>query len=78
MVDHVDPGHQSAAEVRIAHVTADDLDLRKARKLLQPAPIVEGVVVRQGGYLRAFRDQRLHEVGADKAVRARDQNPRIL
>src|SRR5262249_55592889 len=67
-------GRQRAGELRIADVAGDHLDAVAAARVLQPAPAVERVVLRQRPHPRARLDQHLGEVRADESVGAGDED----
>ncbi len=74
MEDEITPLDEFADDVEIGNVAGDHLHAARQRRLVEPVPAAERVVVDQRPHRRARLDQPLGQVAADEAARARDQD----
>ena len=70
----VDASDGVAAEIGVAHIAGDDLEILARSHLFEPSPIVEGIILRQGAHLPARGQKSLGQMRADKTVGAGDQS----
>lgn len=74
--DDVDAFHRGFHAVRVADVTAEEVDFRAflPAEAVQPAKRAEGVVADEGAHLAALGDEVFGEVAADETIGAGDEN----
>ena len=68
MIDNIYVFGNFAAKIRIPNVPTDDFDLIQAFNILQPAPIIKGVILRQSSNLEPPSHKHLGQMRADKAI----------
>src|SRR5579859_2571482 len=78
MENHIDAARDLLAEVSIADVAGDNLNLLQAVDFFEPSPAVEGVVKAERANPGSGRDQLLDEMGADESVSTRNEYTRVL
>ena len=69
---------QAQTEMTVSDIASHNLDLVQRRNVLQPAPEIERIILRQGRYLRSCAKQMFDQVGADKAVGPGHENTFVL
>ena len=73
MEHHLGLFHQFQTEVGIADIPGDYFQRRRHGKCIQPAPVVERVIQREGGNFRAALDEKFDQVRSNKAVGSGDE-----
>ena len=73
---HLAIAHRSGDAMRIAHIAGDDLETAAhvRRRAVQPAPGAERIVQHEGAHVAARPDERFHDMRADEAVSAGNQD----
>ena len=74
MEDDVDALHHLLHELTVPNVARDDLHVESAWNRLEPAPIVERVVLCESAHTAACRHQPLDQMRADETVSPGDEN----
>ncbi len=74
MEDDIDVAGNFTAEMRIAHITVDNLDLIESVDGFEPAPVVEGIVAGQRPDFGAGFQQCFGQVRTDKTICTGHQN----
>jgi len=74
MKDNVHIPRQAEAKMRIPDVACHHFDLGKGGQVLQPSPVIEGIILAQGQNASALFHQGLSQVRADETVGASYKN----
>src|SRR5450759_875552 len=62
------------AKMRVTHIARDDTDLLEDRNVFQPAPVIEGIILRQRRDPGAASDQFFDQPRTDEAIGPSDEN----